>query len=145
MQGEYSGKPIFRHRYVGMKEEAIREEIDRLQEELSVMQDALDYFSKDNKDIKQRIIDNQKNNEQLIKDVSRRIQDLKYGMDYTTPLKKQLDEVVGEFTDSFNKNYDLDKLNQQEKNLAVLVKLTIVNTILIIVAIALVGISFVTL
>ena len=27
MQGEYKGKPIFRHRYVGMDEDAIREEI----------------------------------------------------------------------------------------------------------------------
>lgn len=76
MQGEYSGKPIFRRRYVSMNEDAIREEINRLQDELYSMQEALELFGKDNKDIRNQVLNGQENNERLMKVLGTKVENL---------------------------------------------------------------------
>jgi len=139
MPAEYSGKPIFRHRYIGMDKDSIREEIDRLQSELFTMQDALDYYSKDNKEIRQNILDAQENNEKLLRGVEQKLQDLKDEMDYGTPVKTQLETVTKDFTAKLEEVYNTDRLKKLEQSNTILTGLNIVNTILILALIALVG------
>ena len=141
MQGEYNGKPMFRRRYVVMNEGAIRDEINRLQDEIYSMQEALELFGHDNIETRQQVIDNQKDNEKLIKGLEVKIQNLQDALDYTTPLKSQLAEATDEFKDRLNALYD--ETNQKSNNNAMraLTALTIVNTILLFVLIGLVGYS----
>mgnify|MGYP002868906902 CR=1 FL=1 len=102
MQGEYNGKPIFSRRYVSMNEDAIREEIDRLQDEIYSMQEALEMFGKENKITRQHVIDSQTNNEKLLKELGIRVQNLNDAMDYSKPLKAQLKDATDEFKSRLN-------------------------------------------
>ncbi len=141
MQGEFRGKPIFTHRYVGMDEDSIREEIERLQGEIYSMQTALDLYSKDNSEIRKVINDGQANNEKLLKGVEIKLQDLRDSLDYGTPVKKQLEDASKEFTTRLEEVYNKDRLAKSERNISALIALSIVNTIIIVLLLILVGYS----
>ncbi len=141
MQNEYNGKPIFRHRYVSMDEESIREEINRLQGEIYAMQRTLELFGHDNNEIKQQVADNHEKNEKLLKSLEVKVNELKDSLDYGTPLKKQLDSVTKDFSAKIEEVYNADRLKKQEKGMSTLTSLTIINTVLLIVLIGLVGYS----
>ncbi|CBK74229.1 hypothetical protein CIY_14340 [Butyrivibrio fibrisolvens 16/4] len=94
MQEGKTGKPIFRHRYIGMKEEAIREEVDRLQMEVYALEKALDSFEKNGKENWNLIIEGQKKNEELISSIDERFSRLQSNLDYEAPLKKQLVSIT---------------------------------------------------
>lgn len=141
MQGEYNGKPIFRRRYVSMNEEAIREEINRLQDELYAMQEVLELFGKDNKDIRNQVQAGQEGNERLLKALGKKVENLEEKIDYRTPLKAQLSETVEEFKEKINELYGENKKQGIEKSIKWLTILTIVNTVLLLGVIMLVGYS----
>ncbi|MBO5617335.1 hypothetical protein [Pseudobutyrivibrio sp.] len=141
MQGEYNGKPIFRRRYVSMNEEAIREEINRLQDELYAMQEVLELFGKDNKDIRNQVQVGQESNERLLKALGKKVENLEEKIDYRTPLKAQLSETVEEFKEKINELYCENKKQGIEKSIKWLTILTIVNTVLLLGVIMLVGYS----
>lgn len=94
MQGEYNGKSIFSRRYIGMSEEAIREEIDRLQGQVYALEKALDSLKEDDKDFINAIEDNQQKMEKLIKDIDDKITKLQSSLDYDAPIKHQIDNVT---------------------------------------------------
>ena len=142
MQGEYNGKPIFSRRYVSMNEDAIREEIDRLQDEIYSMQEALEMFGKENKITRQHVIDSQTNNEKLLKELGIRVQNLNDAMDYSKPLKAQLKDATDEFKSRLNELYDETRKDKGMSSEKVLMVVSIVNTILLLVLIGLIGYSF---
>lgn len=143
MQGEYNGKPIFRHRYVGMDEDSIRAEISRLQGELYAMQEALELFGNDNKDIRNQVAESQEKNEKLLKTLESKISDLQNALDYGTPIKKQVEDATKEITVKIQEIYNTDRLKKQEKSMSVLTGLTIVNTVLLIALIILIVFSII--
>lgn len=141
MQGEYSGKPIFRRRYVSMNEDAIREEINRLQDELYSMQEALELFGKDNKDIRNQVLNGQENNERLMKALGTKVENLEQKLDYRTPLKAQFAEAIAEYKEKISRLNDEIEVKSFKRSIRGLTLLTIVNTILLLVMIVLIGYS----
>lgn len=141
MQGEYSGKPIFRRRYVSMNEDAIREEINRLQDELYSMQEALELFGKDNKDIRNQVLNGQENNERLMKALGTKVENLEQKLDYRTPLKAQFAEAIAEYKEKISQLNDEIEVKSFKRSIRGLTLLTIVNTILLLVMIVLIGYS----
>lgn len=141
MQGEYSGKPIFRRRYVSMNEDAIREEINRLQDELYSMQEALELFGKDNKDIRNQVLTGQENNERLMKALGTKVENLEQKIDYRTPLKAQFAEAIAEYKEKISQLNDEIEVKSFKRSIRGLTLLTIVNTILLLVMIVLIGYS----
>lgn len=141
MQGEYSGKPIFRRRYVSMNEDAIREEINRLQDELYSMQEALELFGKDNKDIRSQVLNGQENNERLMKALGTKVENLEQKIDYRTPLKAQFAEAIAEYKEKISQLNDETEVKSFKRSIRGLTLLTIVNTILLLVMIVLIGYS----
>ena len=121
------GKPIFSRRYVGMSEEAIREEIDRLQGQVYELEKALDSLKEDDKEFISAIEENQLKLEKLIKDMDQKITKLQSSLDYDAPIKNHLDNVTKDIT---------KKLKAANKGSnALLVKVLQFNTILLIVLI----------
>lgn len=141
MQGEYSGKPIFRRRYFSMNEDAIREEINRLQDELYSMQEALELFGKDNKDIRNQVLNGQENNERLMKALGTKVENLEQKLDYRTPLKAQFAEAIAEYKEKISQLNDEIEVKSFKRSIRGLTLLTIVNTILLLVMIVLIGYS----
>lgn len=141
MQGEFNGKPMFRHRYVGMDEESIRGEITRLQGEIYAMEEALEYFNKDNNEIREQIAESQEKNEKLMRSLEIKLQNLEDALDYSTPVKAQLEAATKGFTSKLDEIYNADRLKKQEKSMSAITSLTILNTILLLVLIGLVGYS----
>ncbi len=133
MQGNYNGKSVFRHRYVGMKEEAIREEIDRLQGELYAMQEALDFLYDDSREIKDSIVKNQEDNKSSLKNLSEKIDELKGTFDYDHTLKGKIESETDKKVKVIREEYkhEIGKIS----------RLIYVNTILLVVVIFLVGFS----
>ena len=131
MQGEYKGKPIFRHRYVSMNEDAIREEINRLQGELYAMQEALDLFGKGNSEIKQQILDSQYANEELLKKLEIKVHNLEDALDYSTPLKTQLNDTVSEFRIKLNDIYDSASYKAKNRTTNIILGITVFNSVLL--------------
>lgn len=125
MQGEYKGKPVFRHRYIGMNEDAIRDEIDRLQAELYSMQEALDYLYSNSNEYKQEAANAQLKNERLLKDVDEKLVRLQRSLDYEAPMKAQLDKV----TDDISVKIE----NANNKRWSKVIRLTCLNTLLIVI------------
>ena len=121
------GKPIFSRRYVGMSEEAIREEIDRLQGQVYELEKALDSLKEDDKEFISAIEENQLKLEKLIKDMDQKITKLQSSLDYDAPIKNHLDNVTKDITKKL-------KAANKESN-ALLVKVLQFNTILLIVLI----------
>ena len=141
MQGEYNGKPIFSRRYVSMNEDAIREEIDRLQDEIYTMQEALEMFGKENKTTRQHVIDSQNNNEKLLKELEIKVQNLNDALEYSKPLKAQLKDATDEFKGRLNELYDEARKEKGLPSEKALIVVSIVNTILLFILIGLVGYS----
>ena len=141
MQGEYSGKPIFRRRYVSMNEDAIREEINRLQDELYSMQEVLELFGKDNKDIRNQVLNGQENNERLMKALGTKVENLEQKIDYRTPLKTQFAEAIAEYKEKISQLNDEIEVKSFKRSIRGLTLLTIVNTILLLLMIVLIGYS----
>ena len=81
MKGEFSGKSIFKHRYIGMAEDDIRQEIDRLQGEVFELQQLLQLYAIENGEIKQKIYESQTTNEKLCRSVQTKIQNLQDALD----------------------------------------------------------------
>ena len=133
MQGEYKGKPIFSRRYVSMNEEAIREDIDRLQGELYSMQEALDLFGKGNSEIKQQILDSQESNEALLKKLEIKVGNLEDALDYSIPLKTQLSDAVAEFRIKLNDIYDSANYKAKDKTTKIVLIVSVINTLLLLV------------
>ncbi|SDH27840.1 hypothetical protein SAMN05421493_10190 [Pseudobutyrivibrio sp. 49] len=94
MAEEYKGKSIFSRRYVGMSEEAIREEIDRLQGRVHALEKALDSLQEDDKNFINAIEDNQRKMEKLIIELDKKITKLQSSLDYDAPIKTQLDTAT---------------------------------------------------
>ena len=139
MQGEYNGKPIFRHRYVSLNEEAIREEINRIQDELYSMQEILELVTKDNKSLRQQAIDGQKSNERLLKELTDKVQSLQESLDYSTPLKAQVAAATADFKEKMESVYaSASKERVPSKTLMIC---TVINTVLLLILIGLVGYS----
>lgn len=141
MQGEYNGKSIFRHRFVAMNEDAIRDEIDRLQDEIYTLQEALDIFGRDNKELRQQVIDGQSQNEKLIRELGIKVQNLNDALDYSTPLKAQLADATEEFKIRLNELCDEAHHSKSGNSMKALTAISIINTILLFVLIGLVGYS----
>lgn len=124
MQGEYKGKPIFRHRYVGMDEEAIREEIERLQDELYSMQEALDFFYSNSNEVRREANEAQLNNSRVLKGIDEKLVRLQMSLDYEAPVKTQLEKVT--------KDYNEKIFNLNNERWTKLYRLTIFNSFLIV-------------
>lgn len=123
MQGEFNGVPIFRHRYVGMNEEAIREEIERLQDELYTMQEELEFLRSTSNDARRQAEDDKIKNERMLKGIDEKMSRLISSLDYEAPIKTQLEKVTKDY------NEKIFELNN--KRWTKLQNLTIINTILI--------------
>ena len=141
MQGEYTGKPIFKHRYIGMAEDDIREEIDRLQGEVFELQQLLQLYSRDTGELKQNIFEAQMRNEKLIKSLEIKVQNLQDALDYTKPMKSQMDGIIKEFELNLESVYDHDGVKKQQRDIKIFSVLTAINTVLILCAIGLLGYS----
>ncbi len=129
MQGDYKGKDIFRHRYVGMDEDAIRQEISRLQEELYSMQDALDFLYDNSKEAKQAALNAQLKNERMLKGIDDKMVRLQRSLDYEAPIKAQLDKVTGEISQK------LETANKQRWGK--LITLSFINTGMLVILVVL--------
>ena len=141
MQGEYTGKPIFKHRYIGMAEDDIREEIDRLQGEVFELQQLLQLYSRDTGELKQNIFEAQMRNEKLIKGLEIKVQNLQDALDYTKPMKAQMDGLIKEFELNLESVYNHDGVKKQQRDIRIFSILTGINTFLILCAIGLLGYS----
>ncbi|MBE5911483.1 hypothetical protein [Pseudobutyrivibrio sp.] len=130
MQGEYTGKPIFKHRYLGMSEDDIRQEIDRLQGEVYQLEEMLEAYRRDNVDIHKAVADAQQQNEKLLKSLGLRVQDMHDALDYTKPLKTQMESLLKEFEVNLENLYNYENVKRQKKNVSIIVALTVINTIL---------------
>ena len=93
MAEEYKGKSLFSRRYIGMSEEAIREEIDRLQGKVYALEKALDSLKEDDKNFINEIEDNQRKMEKLVMEIDKKITKLQGSLDYDAPIKSQLDKA----------------------------------------------------
>ncbi len=133
--GEYKGKMMFEHRYVGMSESAIREEIDRLQGELYAMQEALDFLSEDGKESRKAIVEGQRQNERLIKQLEEKVEKLKYTLDYESPVKTQITAATKEISGQLQKDFD--------SKMAKVILLGGINTVLLIIAICIIVLSLI--
>lgn len=133
MQEGKTGKPIFRHRYIGMKEEAIREEVDRLQMEVYALEKALNSFEEDVKENRNLIIDGQRKNEELIISLDEKFGKLQSNLDYEAPLKKQLVSITKDMGEK------LKDANRQ--GWSRLEQFLLINTVLLVVVIVLVVVS----
>lgn len=133
--GEYKGKMMFEHRYVGMSESAIREEIDRLQGELYAMQEALDFLSEDGKESRKAIVEGQRQNERLIKQLEEKVEKLKYTLDYESPVKTQITAATKEISGQLQKDFD--------SKMAKVILLGGINTVLLIIAICIIVVSLI--
>jgi len=140
MQGEYKGKLIFRERYVALNEEAIKDEINRLQKELYGMQEILEFVSKDNNTLKHQVIDGQENNERLMKELSNKVQKLQDSLDYSTPLKAQVADATADFKTKMEEVY-ISTSKKSGRSTKVLIIISIVNTLLLLGLIGLIGYS----
>ncbi len=129
MQGEYTGKPIFKHRYLGMSEDDIRQEIDRLQGEVYQLEEMLEAYRRDNVDIHKAVADAQQQNEKLLKSLGLRVQDMHDALDYTKPLKTQMESLLKEFEVNLENLYNYENVKRQKKNVSIIVALTVINTI----------------
>jgi chromosome segregation ATPase len=129
MQGEYTGKPIFKHRYLGMSEDDIRQEIDRLQGEVYQLEEMLEAYRRDNVDIHKAVADEQQQNEKLLKSLGLRVQDMHDALDYTKPLKTQMESLLKEFEVNLENLYNYENVKRQKKNVSIIVALTVINTI----------------
>ena len=138
MQGGYKGKAMFAHRYVGMSEEAIREEIDRLQGELYAMQEALDFLYDDNSEAKKSIKEQQEKLEGLIGELDKKVERLQNTMDYESPMKKQLAEMEKGITGSILGEWK----KEQQKLSTYLTVNTILLVVMMVVVVALKFINF---
>ena len=123
MQGEFNGVPIFRHRYVGMNEEAIRDEIERLQDELYSMQEELEFLRSNSNEAKREAEDARIQAERTLKGIDEKLVRLMNSLDYEAPIKTQLEKVSKEY------NEKIFELNNERWTK--LHKLLIFNTILI--------------
>jgi predicted RNase H-like nuclease (RuvC/YqgF family) len=94
MAGEYKGKSIFTRRYIGMSEEAIREEIDRLQGQVYALEDALDSLKSEDKDFYNSVEENQHKLEKMVTDLDSKITKLQSSLDYDSPVKTHLDNFT---------------------------------------------------
>lgn len=130
MQGEYTGKPIFKHRYLGMDEDDIRQEIDRLQEEVYQLEEMLEAYRHDNVELHKAVSDAQQQNEKLLKSLGIRVQDLHDSLDYTKPLKSQMESMLKEFEVSLENIYNYENVKTQKKNVAIITVLVVINTVL---------------
>ncbi|WP_028235228.1 hypothetical protein [Pseudobutyrivibrio sp. MD2005] len=140
MQGEYKGNLIFRERYVALNEEAIKDEINRLQKELYGMQEILEFVSKDNNTLKHQVIDGQENNERLMKELSNKVQKLQDSLDYSTPLKAQVADATADFKTKMEEVY-ISTSKKSGRSTKVLIIISIVNTLLLLGLIGLIGYS----
>lgn len=140
MQGEYKGKLIFRERYVALNEEAIKDEINRLQKELYGMQEIIEFVSKDNNTLKHQVIDGQENNERLMKELSNKVQKLQDSLDYSTPLKAQVADATADFKTKMEEVY-ISTSKKSGRSTKVLIIISIVNTLLLLGLIGLIGYS----
>ena len=140
MQGEYKGKLIFCERYVALNEEAIKDEINRLQKELYGMQEILEFVSKDNNTLKHQVIDGQENNERLMKELSNKVQKLQDSLDYSTPLKAQVADATADFKTKMEEVY-ISTSKKSGRSTKVLIIISIVNTLLLLGLIGLIGYS----
>ncbi|MCR4568626.1 MAG: hypothetical protein K5769_11280 [Pseudobutyrivibrio sp.] len=138
MPDDYRGPHIFKHRYIGLSEEDIRGEIDRLQGELYAMETALDFFSKDNKEIKEQLSETQQANEKLLKSLDTRVQNLQDSLDYGAPIKAQIDAATKDFTNKMDAALNAERIKRQERSMSALTKLVVLNTVLVLVAVGLV-------
>ena len=141
MQGEYTGKPIFKHRYIGMSEDDVREEIDRLQGEVFELQQLLQLYSRDSGETKQNIFEAQMRNEKLIRGLEIKVQNLQDALDYTKPMKTQMDGLIKEFELNLESVYNHDGVKKQQRDIKIFSVLTAINTVLILCAIGLLGYS----
>ena len=94
MSGEYKGKSLFSRRYIGMSEEAIRDEIDRLQGQVYELEKALDALKADDKDFADSIAENQIKMEKLVKSMDEKLTKLQSSLDYDAPIKNQIDNLT---------------------------------------------------
>lgn len=133
MQDGKTGKPIFRRRYVGMTEEAIRQEVDRLQMEVYALEKAMYSYDKDGRENRDLIIEGQRKNEELINSLDEKLSRLQSNLDYEAPLKKQL---VGITKDMGEKLKDANKQGWSR-----LEQFLVTNTILLLVIIVLIVVS----
>lgn len=140
MHGEYKGKLMFRERYVALNEEAIKDEINRLQKELYGMQEILEFVSKDNTTLKHQVIDGQESNERLMKELSNKVQKLQDSLDYSTPLKAQVADVTADFKSKMEEVY-ISTSKKSGRSTKILIVLSIVNILLLLGLIGLIGFS----
>lgn len=130
MAGDYKGKSVFGRRYVGMSEEAIRNEIDRLQGQVYALEIALDSLKEDDKNFINAIENNQLKVDKLLIELDKKITKVQSSLDYNAPIKNQLDAATKDIGAKFkaaNKE-SIDKL----------INILLVNTILLILLICVV-------
>ncbi len=139
MPEEFKGPHIFRHRYIGLSEEDIRGEIDRLQGEIYAMQDALEFFSKDNREIKEQVAQGQESNEKLLRGLEAKVQNLQDALDYGAPIKAQIDTATKEFTEKMEAALNTERMKKQERSMATITRLVVFDTILLLAAVGLLG------
>ena len=124
MQGEYTGKPIFRRRYVGMDEDAIRDEINRLQDELYTLEETLDFIQSNDRIARQQVEEAQIKNERLLKQLDDKFSKLQRSIDYEAPIKSQIEKVATELREM------VETSNKEAWNK--LVKIMYINTIVVV-------------
>ncbi|MCR5196515.1 MAG: hypothetical protein K6D38_09355 [Pseudobutyrivibrio sp.] len=139
MPDEFKGPHIFKHRYIGLSEEDIRGEIERLQGELYAMQDTLEYFGKDNKQIREQIAQSQEANEKLLRGLETKVQNLQDALDYSAPIKAQIDTATKEFTEKMDAALNTERMKKQEKAIGTITRLVVFDTILLLAAVGLLG------
>ncbi len=139
MQGEYIGHTIFKHRYIGMDEDAIRQEIDRLQKEVADLEQMLEYYRHDNVEVRKNISESQERTEKLLKSLDTRVQNVQDAFEYTKPMKSQMDSLLKEFEVKLESLYNHEGIKKQQRNVSILTTLTVINTILIVCTIGLIG------
>lgn len=124
MQGEYTGKPIFRRRYVGMDEDAIRDEINRLQDELYTLEETLDFIQSNDRIARQQVEEAQIKNERLLKQLDDKFSKLQRSIDYEAPIKSQIEKVATELREM------VEKSNKEAWNK--LVRIMYINTMVVV-------------
>jgi hypothetical protein len=130
MQEEYNGKSIFSQRYIGMTEEAIRNEMDRLQNQVYMMEKVLDSLNEDGKMYKQTFEANQRKGERLIRGMDEKLSKVQKAVDYTS-LQDHVDEMI--------KNISADLEDRNKGNFKKVMVMLRINTILLIILIALIA------
>ena len=141
MKGEFSGKSIFKHRYICMAEDDIRQEIDRLQGEVFELQQLLQLYAIENGEIKQKIYESQTTNEKLCRSVETKVQNLQDALDYTKPVKAQMDNLIKEFELNLESVYNHDGVKKQQRDIRIFSAFTAINTLLLLCLIGLLSYS----